>query len=137
MLYDLYTCFSSYTKVAQYADDIAIWINVSLKKRTNLRHINYIQKLFQNELDKLSSYMHLNGFQFSVEKTHLVLFNNGYNPSNLPTFFLGGREIFYKLEVKFLGVLLTPKLNWKKHIDSVATKAVKSLNFLKIVSHSP
>ena len=70
--------------MAQYADDIAIWVNTTLRKQTNKRVVNHIQKLYQLEINKLTAYMKDNGFELSREKTYLMLFNNGENPKSLP-----------------------------------------------------
>ena len=65
------------THVAQYADDIAIRINTTLRKHTNERMVNHVQKLCQSELNKLIIYMKENGLELSGEKSCLILFNNG------------------------------------------------------------
>ena len=137
MLYDLPKHLSKTITVVQYADDIAIWMNVKLKKKTGLHYINHVSKLYQSELNKLNMYMKENGLQFSAEKTSMILFNNGAAPSKLPIFYLNGQKINYKSEVKFLGLYFTQKLNWKKHIEEISSKALKSLNLLKMVSHQP
>ena len=72
----------SNTHVAQYADDIAIWVNTTLRKHTNKRVVNHEKrkkKLYQSEINKLTAYMKDNGFELSQEKTCLMLFNNGEN----------------------------------------------------------
>ena len=134
MLYDLPHCLSKSVNVVQYADDIAMWMNVPLKKKTGLRFINHIKRLYQTELDKLNKYMIENGFEFSVHKTNMILFNNGADPRQLPNFHIGGQNIPYTSEVKFLGLVLTPKLNWKKHINMMLMKGLKSFNLIKVVS---
>ena len=75
-----------------------------------------------------------NGFEFSQEKTCLMLFNNGENPKSLPQIELDRQLLNYKQNTKFLGVYITTKLNWRLHIDNLINKARKCLNFLKIVS---
>ena len=64
----------------------------------------------------------------------MILFNNGDDPSVLPTFKLDGECIKYTRLVKFLGVYLTSKLNWKYHIEYILNKARKSLNFIKMIN---
>ena len=63
----------------------------------------------------------------------MVLFNTGQGPKEPPQFKLDDSIINFKQDVKFLGVILTTKLNWKKHIDRILSKARKSLNFLRLV----
>ena len=58
------------THVAQYADDIAIWVNTTLRKHTNKRVIGYVKKkLYQLEMNNLNAYMKENGSELSREKT--------------------------------------------------------------------
>ena len=122
--------------MAQYADDIAIWVNTTLRKHTNKRVVNHVQKLYQLEINKLTAYMKDNGFELSREKTCLMLFNNGENPKSLPQIELDGQLLNYKQNTKFLGVYITTKLNWRLHIENVINKARKRLNFLKKIVHS-
>ena len=57
IVHDLPKALSKNTNVAQYADDIAIWVNTTLRKHTNKRVVNHVQKLYQSELNKLTAYM--------------------------------------------------------------------------------
>ena len=58
--------------------------------------VNHVQKLYQSELNKLTAYMKENGFEWSREKTCLMLFNNGENPKSLPQIELDGHLLNYK-----------------------------------------
>ena len=62
-----------------------------------------------------------------------MLFNNGGNPKSLRQIELDGQLLNYKQNTKFLGVYITTKLNWRLHIENLINKAIKRLNFLKIV----
>lgn len=75
-----------------------------------------------------------NGLELSREKTHMILFSNCQEPRMLPRIFIDKEDIKYVNEVKFLGVFVTKKLKWKRHIDYIIGKAIKSYNLLKIVS---
>ena len=79
LIHALPKALSKNTNVAQYADDIAIWVNT-----TNKKVVNYVQKLYQSELNKLIIYMKENGLELSGDKTCLILFHNGENPKRLP-----------------------------------------------------
>ena len=72
LIHDLPGALSNTTFVAQFADDIAIWINTNLRKNTKKRVINHVETLFQQELNKLSNYMNENGLLFSSEKNIFV-----------------------------------------------------------------
>ena len=80
---DLWKALSNNTHLAQYADNIAIWVNTTLRKHTNKRVVSHVQKLYQSELNKLIPYIKENGFELSWEKTCLMLFNNGKCPKSL------------------------------------------------------
>jgi len=137
LIHDLPDILSKGTKVVQYADDVAIWVNTSLRKHTSQRMVLYVQKLYQLELDKLSLYMEENGLELSGEKTCLLLFNNGHNPKSLPKLYIDGKILEYKQSVKFLGVHFTSKLKWKIHIEYLLNKARKRLNLLKVILSQP
>ena len=68
LLHDLPKALSPNTHIVQYADDIAMWINTSLRKHTKQRVINYVQKIYQDELNKLCKYLKENGLELSGEK---------------------------------------------------------------------
>ena len=125
IIHDLPKVLSNNTHVVQYADDIAIWVNTTLKKHTNKRVVNHVQKLYQLEINKLIAYMKDNVFELSREKTCLMLFNNGENPKSLPQIELDGQLLNYKQNTKFFGVYITTKLNWRLHIENVINKARK------------
>ena len=109
--------------MVQYAD-IAIRVNTNLRKHANKRVVNHVQKLYQSEINKLTAYMKDNSFELSQEKTCLMmLFDNGENPKSLPQIELDGQLLNYKQNTKFLGVYITPKLNWRLHIENLINKA--------------
>ena len=51
IIHDLPKVLSNNTHVAQYADDIAIWVNPTLRKHTNQTVVNHVQKLYQSEIN--------------------------------------------------------------------------------------
>ena len=134
LISDLPTKVSNKFSIVQYADDIALWINVNMNKKTSLFEIKFIQKIYQSELNNISDYMQSNGLEFSSEKTNMILLSNCHSPKILPKFYIAEQELNYVNELKFLGVYFTSKLNWKKHIDYLLQKAIKSFYLLKIIS---
>ena len=53
MIHDLPKPMSHTTDIVQYMDDIAVWMNTLLRKRTLRRFVNYVGTLYQSEIDKL------------------------------------------------------------------------------------
>ena len=87
--------------MAQYADDIAIWVNTTLRKHTKKRVVNHVQKLYQSEINKLTVYTKDDGFALSWEKRCLMLFNNGENTKSLPQIELDGQLLNYKQNTNY------------------------------------
>ena len=137
LIHDLPKAVSKNVTIVQYADDICMWMNVTLKKSTPLRLQNHIKKLYQYDLDSIGKYMLQNGLSLSSEKTNMVLFNPGSNPQKLPILNLLGDILEYKQNVKFLGVIFTSKMTWNLHFNYIITKAIKSINILKVISRLP
>ena len=137
LIHDLPNFVSKNVQIVQYADDICIWLKTNIKKNTKKRVIDYVEKIYQIELNNIVKFMKENGFRLSCEKTHLMFFNNGKNPSSLPKLHIEGTNLDYKQNTKFLGVFFTTNLSWKHHINYLLTKARARLNFLKIIFYKP
>ena len=80
--------------------------------------MNYIIILYQNEIDKQHVCMKVNGLELSSEKTNM----------ELPQFKLNSQDLLHKSEVKFLRVYFTTKSNWKRHLETILSKARKGFN---------
>ena len=50
LLYDLPKHLSKEVVLVQYADDICIWMNVNMKRKTSKRAINYTKKYTRKNL---------------------------------------------------------------------------------------
>lgn len=133
MLRDLPSKLTKDANVVQYADDIAIWINCSLRGKASVTYIKHVSTIYQTNLNSLQDYMSNNGFELSSEKTSMMLFNNGKS-SDRPRLYLNSQELVYSESVKFLGVLITRNLNWKLHLDQLLTQARKNYNLLKVIN---
>ena len=56
------------------------------------------------------------------------LFNKASGPKELPQFKLNSQDLLHKSEVKFLTVYFTTKPNWKRHLETILSKARKGFN---------
>ena len=61
------------------------------------------------------------------KKTAVVLFTKRTKLRDVPALRLGGEDIPFSDEVKYLGVTLDRRLNWKGHIDSALARARSAL----------
>ena len=71
---------------------------------------------------------------FSVEKSSIVVFSHKTHQESEPNLYLYNQRIPVEEEVKFLGIILDKKLNWKPQINSLCSQVAKRCNLLKILS---
>ena len=69
-MYDLPSILSKKTELAQFADDISIHQNVTLKRKTSIKSIQKTTQNYQAELDKIHLYLFENGLSLSLEKNY-------------------------------------------------------------------
>ncbi|XP_052744507.1 putative 115 kDa protein in type-1 retrotransposable element R1DM [Bicyclus anynana] len=107
-----------YTTI-RYADDITILISG--------KHENTLCNIMQNALKLIEKWCTDNELSVNPKKTELILFTNKRKPdlNRLPKLF--NTTLNLSTEVKYLGVIMDQKLNWKKHIE---TKIQRSTTIL-------
>ena len=59
-------------------------------------------------------------------ETEMILFTRKYKPEKLSPITFYGKELIFSTQVKYLGVILDPKLNWQLHLDAKCNKAIVS-----------
>ena len=98
-----------------YADDIVIMVKG--------RHLGTMCDLLNNAFSKVEKWCVKGGLFVSPEKSKLILFSNKRKPKlpRLPVLFK--EPIQLSTEVKYLGIILDPKLNWHKHLNMKINKA--------------
>ena len=74
LIQDLLKSMSKNVTLVQYAGDICMWMNVTMKRKTPNRNRNYIKKLYRNELDRLTCNMFEKGLTLSTEKNEYGAF---------------------------------------------------------------
>jgi len=61
----------------------------------------------------------------------MILFTRKNKPENLSPITFYGKELMLSTQVKYLGVILNPKLNWQLHLDVKCNKAIVSFYQLR------
>ena len=91
------------------------------------RRLDHAISRLQKMLDSLTAWGRRCGLKFNPDKSVAVVFTRS---RKLPTTTLkiDGKAIAYKQEVKYLGVTLDSKLQWKTHIDDKTKKAKKFIS---------
>ena len=76
----------------------------------------------------------LNGLELNVKKTKAIIFGSAQNLSmlscNLSLITISGSPIPYGKQVKNLGLLVTPTLDWQPRISAITNKIYASLSSL-------
>ena len=97
-----------------YADDAKVYGHFSLSE------INEGISLMQQNAQLGFDWARLNGLELNVKKTKATIFGRAQNlamlPCNLPRLMISGSPIPYVEQVKNLGSLMTPNLNWQPQI---------------------
>ena len=101
---------STILKFVLFADDTNI-----LYSDANVNNLNIV---VNSELDKLNTRFIINKLSLNVSKTNYILFGNRKVHSDLDIK-IHNDKITRVSEIKFLGVWIDEKLNWKKHVECV------------------
>lgn len=109
-------------QIAIYADDIVIW--------TTGYNLREMVGEAQEALREIEVWLTLWGFSVNPNKTKAMLFSQ---VKSQPLLYLDmfGENIQFVDEFKYLGVIFTSKLNWKKHFEYIENKCENTLNIVK------
>ena len=128
---DLFSCISSETNIALYADDTKIW-----------RRINMFADHFglQADINKLYDWSLNNKMVFHPRKCKALSVSMQRNvldnlPFNIFIYELNGTLIDYVQSQSDLGVKVNSKLTWGQHLDDLISKANSRLGLLKRTCH--
>ena len=91
-----------------------MWMNVTMKRKTAARNLNYIKKLYQND-----SYMFEMDLLYQPKKRIWCFSITAYDPAKLPSFTINDVVIEYKRTVTVLGVFRTSKLSRNYQLEYV------------------
>ena len=125
---DIVKCLDNLTDCSLYVDDFCICFR-SKSMRTIERHL-------QQNLNKIEHWANNNGFKFSKSKTQCVHFCQLRKQHDDPVLTLYGSPIPVVQEYKYLGLIFDKKLSFIPHIKYLKAKCLKSLNILKVLSHT-
>jgi len=108
-----------------YADDINL--HISEKNHETL------EKTVNNELKKIDHWVHANKLCFNYSKSNFMLVNNRKNINFSVS--INHHPISKQRSLKYLGVILDDKLNWKPQIEKLVTQLSKSCEMLFKLKH--
>jgi len=100
-----------------YADDV----NINCVGK----HISTFTERMQFALNILENWCSEVGLKVNPTKSELIIFTNKRSFEGYKNPTLCGQEIARKNEVKYLGLILDAKLNWKSHIEKKINKCLR------------
>ncbi|XP_011699563.1 PREDICTED: uncharacterized protein LOC105456897 [Wasmannia auropunctata] len=98
-----------------YADDLAILIRGPF--------LETLLELTQGALGMVEEWCRETGLSVNPKKTSLVIFTRKYKVDSVQEPVLEGVRLIPEGSVKYLGVILNKRLNWKLHLETVYKKA--------------
>ena len=105
-----------------FADDTNVFISG--------KDIQYMIRILNNELIKITEWLNVNKLALNVSKTHYILFNLS-KARNINAEVKINNKIINEVEsAKFLGVTLDSKLSWSQHIKHIKGKIAKCIGIL-------
>ncbi|UYV72387.1 hypothetical protein LAZ67_9002909 [Cordylochernes scorpioides] len=113
--------------IALYADDIIIWVS-----KNNLSDAEQSLNKAMKNLQKVTQKLKLS---INTNKSEIGLFTiNNHLRHWTPNIFLNNSKLQYSDSPRYLGVTLDPALTFKKHIDTMISKAKNRFKILKKIS---
>ena len=118
---DLPDCISEHTQVGLFADDCIVY-----------RVINSAEdaKQLQHDLNSLQDWEQKWLMEFHPAKCNVLHVTKRRNPL-VSSYSIHNQTLKPVSSCKYLGVELTDKLSWNKHIDSITNKGLRILGFLR------
>ena len=96
------------------------------------KNVNDLIETMNQELEKLTKWLHVNKLSLNVSKTHYIIFRSRGMPKPIVSNILHINNIPIKedTKTKFLGVILDNKLTWLPHIHFIKSKIAKGIGVI-------
>ncbi|RFU78212.1 reverse transcriptase [Trichoderma arundinaceum] len=106
-----------------YADDVALVVFGDSTAETT--------KILQYDLDDTLRWGNTNAISFDPEKAELIHFFRTRGREHREHVTFEDKTISPQLNVRWLGIHLDSRLSFRKHVEAMASKALKAANFLR------
>ena len=105
-----------------FADDTSTYFSA--------KDLNEIEKVYNEELQKVSNWLKTNKLSLNVSKSNMVLFRPNCKVNRKIKVKINNELIIEKDCTKYLGVYIDKNLSWKSHISNVKTKIDRGIGIL-------
>lgn len=109
-----------------FVDDLALLL--PFKNR------NMMEKILKKCLSQLETWSTQSGLKFSIDKTKCILFSKLRTPTPPPELTYRNLKLKFEPNVRFLGLILNCRLDWKDHIRWLKEESLKRLNVLRVLA---
>jgi hypothetical protein len=110
-----------------FIDDIAVVV----QSKSAIKNIQNLEAI----LETMFNWANCNGIQFDNSKTELIHFSNSRNPESPELLLPNGTIIQPSQVVRWLGIWLDPKLNFKEHCNKRFSQATRTLHTVSRLSN--
>ena len=111
-----------------FVDDLSISFSAS--------RMTAAERKLQICLDRVVKWTETRGFKFSTSKTVVMHFCRVRGVYPDPDLYINGIRIPCVPSTKFLGLTFDSKMTWLPHIKDLKARCLKSLDLLKVLSHT-
>ena len=97
---------------------------------------NTLRKILNKDLKSLYEWLCANRLSLNVAKTEFMVFRPPHKSlSDRIVLTLNKTKIFESTKIRYLGIILDPRLTWKEHIHELSKKLNKSRGMLYKTRH--
>lgn len=131
-------CLLSPTLFSIYLNDLHSYLEGGINiGSTNIRLLMYADdiviladdvSIMQNMIHKLEAYCQMWNLEINLNKSEIMIFRNGGKISTREAWLFKGEPIAVCNEYTYLGVTLSPKMSFKKHVQNRNISAKNSIN---------
>ena len=118
---DLYSACKDTTAIL-FADDTNLF-----KSGTD---INAMERDINDELRNISAWLKVNKLSLNVDKTYYMILSRKKTERKNITVRINEKVISEVRKIKFLGVMLDNKVNWKDHINYISGKVSHGIGMI-------
>ncbi|KAK0133338.1 RNA-directed DNA polymerase from mobile element jockey [Merluccius polli] len=118
-------------KLFQSIDHINLWTshNFLLLNKDKTEELKQLQDSITQEMIKLKLWFDTNKLSLNLTKTKLMLFGKNTTDTQV-NITIDGVNIEKVSEIKFLGVIIDEKVNWKPHVKYLQAKLSKTISVI-------
>ena len=111
-----------------YVDDLLIYCSGT--------YVQGMERRLQSAVNKVKAWATSHGFTFSTQKTNCIHFHRKRKHQPPLKLTLNNRIIVNRESIKYLGMTIDRKMEWKNHILDVKVECMRRLDLLKVLSHT-